>query len=418
MVSLKNLIKKILPSTYFKVEEEGTKVQKKLKKDLKRMEERLKQVEKNTKDIAAIQKTYVNSMRSLQRTMENNMVVLKDILTTKTEKTNAILYHQQQYMQEIIEKKMWKDIEHINRAVTDIQTNMSGVYKDMEYYYYKGLHPDQYEENLKEWFYKKTGEEADLENPTTYNEKIQWLKLNASTPKKSELADKYLVRDYVKEKVGEKYLIPLLGVWENPDDINFDELPDRFALKVNHGAAWNIIVPDKKELNVAEAKAKLKKWLGINFAFSAGLELQYKDIKPLVIAEEYLENTDGELNDYKIFCFNGEAKYIMYLADRKNHLKMAFYDREWNKLPFVYTYDRLEETIEKPDNLEEMLTLAEKLSEGFSQVRVDLYRLNDGTIKFGEMTFTCFSGICSWDPPEYNKILGDLIDLSKEETCL
>ncbi|MDQ5983567.1 MAG: hypothetical protein RUMPE_00591 [Eubacteriales bacterium SKADARSKE-1] len=283
------------------------------------------------------------------------------------------------------------------------------------YEYYKNLPPDKYSEELKAWYKRLTKSELNLENPTTYNEKIQWLKLYDSTPIKTKLADKYLVRDWVKEKIGEEYLVPLLGVWDKFDDINFDKLPDKFVLKCNHGSGWNIVVTDKSNFNKAEAKKKFDTWINTNYAFRAGLELQYKNMKPKIIAEEYMENDGGDLYDYKVWCNNGRADFIMYLSNRKNGLKMSFYDTKWNLMPFTYTYPQHENLLPKPANLNKILDLATKLSEGFAHARVDFYRLNDGTLKFGEITFTSASGSCKFDPPEYNKILGDLIELPKEK---
>ena len=135
------------------------------------------------------------------------------------------------------------------------------------------------------------------------------------------------------------------------------------------------------------------------------------NIKPKIIAEQYLENDNNDLYDYKVFCFNGKAESIMYLSDRKNGLKMAFYDLNWNKLPFVYSYPLNEEDIPRPAQLEKLIELAEKLAEGFAHVRVDFYILNDGSIKFGEMTFTSAGGACKWNPPEQDRIYWDLIKL-------
>ena len=286
--------------------------------------------------------------------------------------------------------------------------------KDFEYKLCKYMPEVKYPEYLKDWFYKCTGKELNLENPQTFNEKIQWIKLYDSTPLKTRLADKYLVRDWVKEKIGDEYLIPLLGVWDKFDDIDFDKLPDKFVLKANHGCAWNIIVTDKNKFDKEDAKQKFSLWLNKNFAYCFGLELHYKSIKPLIIAEEYIENDNQDLYDYKIWCFDGKAKYIQFLSERKKGLKMVFYDTEWNKQDFVYSYPRNEKDIEKPKNLELLLTLAEKLAQGFSHVRVDFYILNDGSIKFGEMTFTSMSGACKWVPNDTNKVMGDLIAINKE----
>lgn len=272
-----------------------------------------------------------------------------------------------------------------------------------------------YKTDLQNWYRRATGQYLNLDNPRTFNEKIQWLKLYDSTPLKTRLADKYLVRDWVKEKIGEQYLIPLLGVYDKFEDIDFAKLPNQFVIKCNHGCAYNIIVKDKSKLDLAEAKAKLDKWMSENFAFKAGYELHYRDIKPRIIIEKFIENkgTD-DLYDYKFWCFNGKLAYIQFLSERNlSGLKMAFYDRKWNKQTFVYSHPLDKKTMKKPDNLDEMIQLAEALSKGFPCVRVDFYRLNDGTIYFGEMTFTSASGNCKWNDEHINRALGNMIKLPK-----
>ena len=279
------------------------------------------------------------------------------------------------------------------------------------YDYYSHLNPSQYADELKLWYKRVTKEDLDLDNPQTFNEKIQWSKLYDSTPLKTRLSDKYLVREWVEKKIGAQYLIPLLGVWDKFDEIDFDKLPDQFVLKANHGCGWNIIVKDKLKFDIEDARSKFSEWMKTNFAFKWGLELQYLNIPPKIIAEEYLENGNNDLYDYKVFCFNGKAESIMFLSERKTGLKMAFYDLNWNKLPFTYSFPRNEEDIPKPKNLDLLIELAETLAEGFAHVRVDFYILNDGSIKFGEMTFTSAGGTCKWNPPEQNRIYGDLIQL-------
>lgn len=291
-----------------------------------------------------------------------------------------------------------------------IPTVIQGEIK-RDYEFYFNLEPDRYEEELKRWYTKVTKKELDLDNPKTFNEKIQWMKLYDSTPIKTKLADKYLVREYVSEKIGEEYLIPLLGVWDNFDQIDFDKLPDSFVLKANHGCGWNVIVRDKSKFDRAEAKSKFDIWMKKNFGFNSGLELQYLNIEPKIIAEEYIENGEGDIFDYKVFCFGGKAESIMFLSNRQKGLQMAFYDLEWNKLPFVYSFPRMEGEVKKPERLELLIELSEKLAADFPHVRVDFYILNDGSIKFGEMTFTSASGACAWNPPEQNLIYGNLIKL-------
>ncbi|MBN1366895.1 MAG: hypothetical protein JW967_03105 [Dehalococcoidales bacterium] len=287
-----------------------------------------------------------------------------------------------------------------------------------DYRFYKNLNPKRYPEELKEWYKKNTRINLNLKNPRTYNEKIQWMKLYESTPLKTRLSDKYLVRDWIKENIGEQYLIPLLGVWDKFDDIEFDKLPDSFVLKANHGCGWNVVVKDKNIFDKPTAKNKFDKWMETDYSFLHGFELHYRKIIPKIIAEQYIENDGGDLYDYKVWCFNGKPEFIMFLAERQKHLKMAFYDKSWIPLPFVYSYPRYEKEVPRPNNLDELLQISEKLCKGFNHVRVDFYRLNDGALKFGEMTFTTFSGICKWDPPEYDLKLGQMITLPKKKYTL
>ena len=331
-------------------------------------------------------------------------------------KNNKLIEQQRQFeLQEKINKLNIEVKKQLKKEINSLKSQLTESIKMAEYRLCKYMPEEKYPEYLKEWFYKNTGKELNLDNPQTFNEKIQWMKLYDSTPLKTRLADKYLVRDWVKEKIGEEYLVPLLGVWKNFDDIDFDNLPDKFVLKANHGCAWNIIVKDKNKLDVKNAKNKFQKWLQTNFAYCYGLELHYKNIKPLIIAEQYIENNSKDLYDYKVWCFNGKAEYIQFLSERQTGLKMAFYDRDWNKQDFVYSYSMNTNHVEKPQNLEKLLTLAEKLSEGFPHVRIDFYILNDGTIKFGEMTFTSMSGACKWSPEDTDEKLGQLINLKIEE---
>lgn len=280
-----------------------------------------------------------------------------------------------------------------------------------DYDYYASLKPEQYAGELKEWYAHIMGQKLNLDHPRTYNEKLQWLKLYDSTPLKTRLADKYLVREWVKEKIGEEYLVPLLGVWDSFDEIDFDALPQRFVLKANHGCGWNLIVKDKSQLDLKDAREKFNTWMGLNYAYCNGLELHYMHIQPKIIAEEYLENDHDDLRDYKVFCFGGKAHHIMYLTDRKVGMKMSFYDLDWNKQNFVYSFPLNDQDVPRPQRLEELIEVSEKLAQGFAHARVDFYILNDGTLKFGEITFTSATGTCKWNPPQQDQIYGDLIQL-------
>lgn len=274
---------------------------------------------------------------------------------------------------------------------------------------YLAMDASKYPHELKKWYKRETGKTLDLDNPRTYNEKIQWLKLYDSTPVKTMLADKYLVRDWVKETIGEEYLIPLLGVWDRAEDIDFESLPDQFVLKTNHGSGWNIIVCNKSDLCIPEIRKKLNDWLHTNYAFCFGLELHYKDISPRIVAEQYI-NAGKTPPDYKFLCFNGKVKYIWVDTGRFTDHKRDIFNTDWSLLPFSIEYPNTHLVIERPQNLEKMISLAEQLSADFVHVRVDFYDLND-KIYFGEMTFTPLSGAGLILPQAFDRLMGDLMEL-------
>lgn len=256
----------------------------------------------------------------------------------------------------------------------------------------------------------------DLDHPQTWNEKIQWLKLHYHNPLLTKCADKYAVREYVKEKIGGQYLIPLLGVWDKPEDIDFDALPDAFALKVNWGSGQNIIVKDKNKFDRRRALAKLRKWMrpaGNHYYY--GLEWAYKDIKPLAIAEKYIEQFNGQVFDYKFFCFDGKP-YCIYVAqyDEKHNCKISFLDLNWNLMPVSYgKHQKVDGELKQPEKWQEMIDIARKLSAGFPFVRVDLYFVG-GIVYFGELTFYPTSGYNPFHPFEANVQIGRMIKLPEE----
>lgn len=270
---------------------------------------------------------------------------------------------------------------------------------------------------LSAWYFKKTGEKLDFNNPRTFNEKMQWMKLYDSTPLKSKLADKYEVRDWVKEKIGEEYLIPILGVWDRFDDINFDKLPQQFVLKCNHGCGYNIIVPDKNKFNKNSAREKINNWLNEDFAYKNGFELHYSAIQRKIIAEEYIEGLNKSAIDYKFICFDGDP-VLCWITDKyKDIHERSFYSLpEWNKEDIEYldaNNVQCKTLIEKPKQLDKILKICNILSKGFPLVRVDIYLINE-KIYFGEMTFTSSSGIAKFVPDELNYTLGDKIVLPKK----
>ena len=251
-----------------------------------------------------------------------------------------------------------------------------------------------------------------LDNPLTFNEKIQWLKLYDSTPIKTLLADKYKVRSYIKKVIGEEYLIPIYGVYDNFEDINFDKLPNKFVIKCNHGSGYNIIVKDKSKLNLETVKKRLNIWMKQKYGLDL-VELHYRDMIPKIIIEKYMDDGTGDLRDYKITCFNGKPEFIWIDSERHTHHKRNLYDLNWNQLPYKINshYDTFHSP-EKPKYLKKLLNLAAILSKGFVSVRVDFYIIKQ-KIYFGEMTFATSSGLEDVVPESFDKRLCSLIRLPK-----
>lgn len=259
---------------------------------------------------------------------------------------------------------------------------------------------------------------ANLSNPKTLNEKICWLKLNVYKNKQliSDCADKLKVRDYVA-KYDDKILNEIYGVWNRSEDINWESLPNKFVIKLNHGAGYNIVCKDKNSFDIKSAEKKIDKWLNHDF-WKIAAELQYKNIEKKIIAEKFIETSDNELpNDYKIYCFHGIPKYIMSCEERiKNNAKFYYFDLEGNLLP--YSDDSIAAINEKkqialPDNFTEMIKIAKKLSKDFEFVRVDLYSEFEKII-FGELTFTPGAGVDSERIPEVDLLLGELLNLERK----
>ena len=265
---------------------------------------------------------------------------------------------------------------------------------------------------IDSWFYKIKGVHVDFNNPRTFSEKMQWLKLYDRPELKGSLADKFLVRDYVADRIGANHLVPLLGVWDSVDSISFRSLPRRYVLKATHGAGWNIIVSDSSHLNERKAKKKLQDWLNTDFAYIAGYEPHYAFCKPRIIAEEFIDQAGG-LVDYKVFCFNGCPLFIEVVNDRASgQPTTCFMDLSWREIDWHTTsYPRSNSLPDRPVCLEELLDCARKLSSGFSFVRTDFYII-DRRILFGEMTFTPASGIAEWAPEGADAEIGSHLFLS------
>ena len=254
----------------------------------------------------------------------------------------------------------------------------------------------------------------DLKHPKTFNEKLQWLKLHNRKPEFTTMVDKYAVKKYVADRIGEQYIIPTLGVWDSFDQIDFDSLPNQFVLKTTHGGGGLAVVicKDKKTFDKRRAKRILEKSLNSDI-YMKYREWPYKDVPKRIIAEKYMVDESGtELKDYKFFCFNGEPKYMLLVSGRQGGKKrFDYFDLNWNHLP-VHDVGcpGAERLPAKPDNFEEMIFIAKKLSKGMTHVRVDLYNINC-KIFFGELTFFDGSGLSVYDPREWDYKFGQFLKL-------
>ena len=271
--------------------------------------------------------------------------------------------------------------------------------------------PDEAFLKLRYWAVKQR--KLDLKDPKTFNEKLQWLKLHNRKPEYTMMVDKYRVREYIARTIGEEYLIPLLGVWDDPEDIDFDMLPDRFVLKCNHDSGSVILCPDKSCFDAEAAREKLRSSMKKNL-FWWGREWPYKDVKPCVIAEKYMVDESGtQLKDYKFFCFYGEAKMIQVDFDRFVEHKRNIYNTKWEMQDLQIQFPRdAKQDIPKPAELDRMIRLAEKLARGIPHVRVDFYVV-EGRVYFGELTFFHGSGHERFTPEEWDYKFGEWIDLTQ-----
>lgn len=272
--------------------------------------------------------------------------------------------------------------------------------------------PDNIYLRLK--YYQCLGEKLNLNNPKTFNEKIQWLKLNNRDDLYTKMVDKYEVREYIKERIGEEYLIPLIDVYENIEDIKWDKLPDKFVLKWTHDSGSIVICKDKNNFDINKAIEKLNSKLENN-TYWYGREWPYKNVKPRIICEQYLETSDGNLPvDYKFYCFNGNADSVLVCPSRsQENPEFYFFDREWNLLKYnTWGINAHKDfTLPKPNKIKEMFDLADFLSKSFPFLRVDLYCEND-KIYFGELTFFPKSGFNKELLKNTNYLFGDKIDLN------
>lgn len=273
------------------------------------------------------------------------------------------------------------------------------------------------ERYLKKIFKIMMGKELNLESPQSYNEKLQWLKLYDQKELYTTLVDKYKVREYVSKKIGNEFLIPLLGVWDHVDDIPFELLPNQFVLKCNHNSGLGMyICTDKSLMDMELVKKNLEKGLKQDY-YMTRREWPYKNVPRKIICEKFMtDDLNNGLKDYKFYCFNGVVKLLGIYTDRnsKSPTKADYFDRDYNWINMEWGYQHSEIIPEKPLLFNEMVSIAEKLSEGFIEIRVDLYLCGD-KIYFGELTFFDGSGLDSISPYEWDLQLGKWIKLPKSK---
>ena len=265
---------------------------------------------------------------------------------------------------------------------------------------------------LKSYFKRTFGYELDLKHPKTFNEKLQWLKLYNRDPLYTTMVDKYRVKQWVADKIGEQYVIPTLAVYNSVNEIDLDKLPDQFVIKCNHDSGSVLICRDKSTFDVRFAQQSLGKALGKNYYWDAR-EWPYKNVSRCILAEKYMGDENGELKDYKFFCFNGEVQALFIASDRNNvneETKFDFFDAEFTHLPFTNGHPNAVVLPTKPNRFEEMKLLASKLSGGIPQVRIDFYEVED-CVYFGEATFFHWGGFTAFFPKEWDRIFGDWIKL-------
>ena len=284
----------------------------------------------------------------------------------------------------------------------------NNLIKNISYKFFNLL-PDKLFIQLK--FLKNFHRLPNLKNPKTFNEKLQWLKLYDRNPYYTKLVDKYEVKKIVAKLIGEEYIIPTLGVWDNADDIDFESLPNQFVLKATHDSGRVIICKDKDKLNKEWAKKEMAKSLKRDF-YALTREWPYKNVPRRIIAEAFIEDPSGDLKDYKFFCFNGKVEFFKIDFDRFTSHKANYYDLKWNiidieEVGFPKDINKIHDT---PSNFGKMITLTERLVVSSPFVRIDFYNTN-GKIYFGEITFFPNSGMRLFNPKEADIKLGEMIKL-------
>lgn len=283
--------------------------------------------------------------------------------------------------------------------------------KDIISFFYHSLFFLSDKAYLKLIYKLRMGKKLNLDNPTSFTEKLQWLKLYDHKPLYTEMADKFAVRGYIKDKVGEEFLVPLDGIYNNYNEIDFSKLPSSFVMKPTNDSGSCVICYDKSQLDLKKTKRIINYSLKHNY-YKKTREWQYKNIQPRVIVEKHLGDGGNPINDYKFFCFNGKAKFMYIEKESSSTPSQAIYDMGFNRLPFSMDDDVSQEDYTKPICFDEMRKIAEKLSESIPFLRVDMYYEN-GQIYVGELTFYHYGGYIPFNPPKWDDIIGGWLDISK-----
>lgn len=266
--------------------------------------------------------------------------------------------------------------------------------------------------SIKTIYRIKMKRKLNLNNPTSFSEKMNYLNLYDKNPLSSKCADKFMVREYIQQKGYNEYLVKLLNVYDNVDEIDFDILPNKFAMKCNHGCGYNIICTDKSKLDIKNSKKLLNKWMKEKYGYRGG-EYHYNDIEPKIIVEEYIEGIDSNSLpiDYKIHCFNGKPAFILCCTNRESGLKLAVYDMEWNKMDVVIDKYKTDIIIDKPHDFDKMISISKSIAKDFKIVRVDFYELKNKAL-LGEITCTPAAGRPNYFKESFDKQIGEIIKIN------
>lgn len=298
----------------------------------------------------------------------------------------------------------------------DMQITDKAMYRGnfIDYFCYKFLSKEERASELKRVFYNNCGYYLDLDNPKTFNQKLQWLKINYRNSLMSKCVDKCEFKRYIAEQIGEQYVVPRFGEWDSENKIDFDKLPNKFVLKSNVQSDGRhiIVVKDKNKIDKDKIKTVMSFWLQRRNSLCCSYCNPYHDVKPKILAEEYIDGFDDSITDYKFMCFNGKVEMLFVVADRGKHMCVNFYDLDWNLLPFTRVYPNTSYELKKPKNFDLMVELANKLAKPFPFVRVDFYESADERkVYVGELTFYPGGGYENFQPMEWDYKLGEMLNL-------